>query len=99
MSTVLQQIDDNTFNYDKRLHVKGAAEIVLSSCTHFLNEGGEKVELGEEMREFLTTDVIEDFAKQALRTICFAYKDLQENEGGITHEDMHEDGFNRIVEK
>lgn len=29
MSTVLTNIDDNEYEYDKRLHVKGASEIVL----------------------------------------------------------------------
>lgn len=31
-------------------------------------------------------EVIKGYAKQALRTIGFAYKDLQENEGGPKHE-------------
>lgn len=35
-------------------------------------------------------DTIKNFAKQALRTIAFAYKDLLPNEGGPTHEEMSE---------
>jgi magnesium-transporting ATPase (P-type) len=31
--------------------------------------------------------IITDFAKQALRTICFAYKDLKANEGGPNHDE------------
>ena len=30
--------------------------------------------------------VITSYAKQALRTIAFAYKDLKEGEHGVTHE-------------
>jgi len=36
-------------------------------------------------------DVISSFAKKALRTIVFAYKDLQQNEGGESHEHMVKD--------
>ena len=43
--------------------------------------------------------IITDYAKQALRTISFAYKDLKPNEGGPTHEDMAEDKVIRAVEK
>lgn len=38
-------------------------------------------------------------AKLALRTICFAYKDLKPNEGGHSHEDMDADGVLRAIEK
>jgi len=31
MSTILTEIKDNMYSYDKRLHVKGAAEIILKS--------------------------------------------------------------------
>ena len=51
------------------------------------------------MKEYLIKNVIEEFAKGALRTICLAYKDLRPNEGGLTHEDESEDGANRVVEK
>jgi P-type Ca2+ transporter type 2B len=34
-----------------------------------------------------------------LRTICFAYKDLKQGEGGHTHEDMDEDGVIHAIEK
>jgi magnesium-transporting ATPase (P-type) len=34
-----------------------------------------------------------------LRTICFAYKDLRQGEGGPTHEDMDSEGVIRAVEK
>lgn len=47
MSTVLQ-LDDNepTENqYPKRLHVKGASEIIIESCNYYLDEQGEKKEL------------------------------------------------------
>jgi len=42
MSTVLSNIDDNEYSYDKRVHVKGASEIVLGNCSHWLNADGER---------------------------------------------------------
>ena len=41
---------------------------------------------------------IEDFATDALRTICVAYKDLQPNEGGANHSDEAPDGVQREIE-
>ena len=98
MSTILTKIEDNEFQYDKRLHIKGAAEIVLSSCSHYINEVGEKVVLTPEMKEYIIKNVIEEYAKGALRTICCAYKDLKPEEGGLTHEDDAEDGVSKVVE-
>ena len=99
MSTICQSIDDNEYKYDKRLHVKGAAEIVLGTCSHYLNEDGYREELTEDKKNDIISNVIEEFARGALRTICIAYKDLKESEGGVTHEDEDEDGINRVVEK
>ena len=45
----------------------------------------------DEMKSNLL-QTITDYAKQALRTICFAYKDLQPGDGGPSHEDMDEEG-------
>jgi Ca2+ transporting ATPase len=64
-----------------------------------LNEDGLREELTEDKKNDIISNVIEEFARGALRTICLAYKDLKESEGGVTHEDEHEDGINRVVEK
>lgn len=99
MSTVLTGISDNEYGYDKRLHTKGAAEIVLKTCSHFINEDGRVELLTDDMKSFIISSVIEEFAKNALRTICLAYKDLQVNEGGPNHEDDDPDNVNKAVEK
>jgi len=98
MSTVLQNVSDSESGHPERLHVKGAAEIVLRLCTHYVDENGDKVELTDEKREDIITNVIEKYAKKALRTICLAYRDLEEGEGGPMHEEVAEDGFNKQVE-
>ena len=44
MSTVLELGVNEVFehNYPKRLHCKGASEIVLSTCSHYLDVNGQK---------------------------------------------------------
>ena len=37
MSTILENVEDTEFGYDKRIHMKGAAEIILESCSYYLN--------------------------------------------------------------
>jgi len=37
MSTLMEKCGKTEHGYDKRIHMKGAAEIVLASCTHYLN--------------------------------------------------------------
>jgi len=48
MGTILENIVDNEFGYDKRLIVKGAVEIVLATCSHFINQEGRKENLTPE---------------------------------------------------
>lgn len=38
------------FGYPKRLHVKGASEIVLETCTSYLDESGNKQSLDDNIR-------------------------------------------------
>lgn len=90
MSTVVEVSPDETeHSYGRRLHVKGASEIVLATCSHYLNEAGEKVPLDDNVLS-LIKDKIEEYARGALRTIAFAYKDLQEGEGGDKHDEIEE---------
>ena len=98
MSTILTNITDNVYGYDKRLHTKGASEIVLSLCSNYITEDGTVENLNSDMMDYINSSVIEEFAKDGLRTIWLAYKDLRPNEGGITHEDDAPDGVNKIVE-
>lgn len=37
MSTILCNIKDNEHGYDKRVHMKGASEIVLGNCNKWMN--------------------------------------------------------------
>lgn len=98
MSTVLQNVTDSETDYPQRLHSKGAAEIVLGLCSHYIDENGERARLTDDIKQDIIKNTIEKYARNALRTICLAYKDLEENEGGATHENDAEDGVNKEVE-
>lgn len=49
MSTILNipsdEVGQTAHNYPRRIHMKGASEIVLSCVSHYLNEDGERIEL------------------------------------------------------
>ena len=81
MSTVLEKLETSNA-YGKRLHIKGASEIVKNCCSHYLDENGNVKELTDSVSKQLD-DVIHGFAKEALRTICLAYKDLLPEECGV----------------
>ena len=97
MSTVLRNVEGCEIPTDQRLHTKGAAEIVLATCSHYLDSEGNKQVMTDEMKSSLL-EVIENFARGALRTICMAYKDVQPNEGGPEHEEQDEKGH-FVIEK
>eukprot|EP00301_Raphidiophrys_heterophryoidea_P006737 c12693_g2_i1.p1 GENE.c12693_g2_i1~~c12693_g2_i1.p1 ORF type:complete len:1048 (-),score=306.87 c12693_g2_i1:242-3316(-) len=62
-------------NNKYRILTKGASEVVLGLCSHVLTENGSVVPLSAADRDNITKTVIDAFAKQALRTICIAYRD------------------------
>lgn len=92
MSTVLNldESEETEHNNPKRLHVKGASEIILESCNYYLDADGNKQDLTEDVKAKIN-ETIKNFATQALRTIGFAYKDLLAGEGGADHDRMCED--------
>jgi len=87
MSTFLE-IDDQALEgtSNRRLHVKGAAEFVLESCSHYLDENGEKKSLDDQMNQLLDNR-IKSYANESLRAISFAYKDVNTNECGPNHDE------------
>lgn len=86
MSTVLVLPENHENGHNKRLLTKGASEIVVETCSHYLDANGERVELDDNKKQELAA-TIKTYAKQALRTIAFAYKDLADGEGGPEHDD------------
>lgn len=59
-----------------RAHSKGASEIILAACDKVINADGEIVPLDEATINYLN-DTINQFANEALRTLCLAYMELE----------------------
>ncbi|XVE87010.1 hypothetical protein DITRI_Ditri18aG0081200 [Diplodiscus trichospermus] len=59
-----------------RAHTKGASEIVLAGCDKVINSNGEVVPLDEKSINHLNA-TINQFANEALRTLCLAYMELE----------------------
>lgn len=91
MSTVIEldEDDETEHGFNRRLHTKGASEIVLETCSHYIDANGDRQVLDDQIKGNLD-DIIKSYAVQALRTIGFAYKDLQKDEGGEEHEEKEE---------
>ena len=58
-----------------RAHCKGASEIILAACDKVINANGDIVPLDEVSINYLN-DTINQFANEALRTLCLAYIEL-----------------------
>ncbi|CAA3018213.1 calcium-transporting ATPase 11, plasma membrane-type isoform X1 [Olea europaea subsp. europaea] len=59
-----------------RAFVKGAAEIILGMCDKIVGKDGESVSLSVEQRKDIA-NVIDGFGCKALRTLCLAFKDIE----------------------
>lgn len=59
-----------------RAHTKDASEIVLAACNKVINSNGDVIPLDEESINNLKA-TIDQFASEALRTLCLAYMVLE----------------------
>jgi len=71
MSTVVRGANSGLI-----LHTKGASEIILDLCTHYLDAQGNKVVLTQAKKEEINTHTIDAFASNGLRTLCIAYREV-----------------------
>uniref|UniRef100_A0A803M9R6 Calcium-transporting ATPase n=1 Tax=Chenopodium quinoa TaxID=63459 RepID=A0A803M9R6_CHEQI len=72
-------------NSDVHIHWKGAAEMVLSSCTHFFDLDGCVQPIKNEMSFF--KGIIDDMAAKSLRCVAFAYRPYDRNDVPNTNEE------------
>lgn len=73
-----------------RAHTKGASEIILAGCDKVVNSEGNVVPLDETSINLLK-GTIDEFANEALRTLCLAYMDLEN--GFSPTDDIPDSGF------
>ncbi|KAB1214903.1 Calcium-transporting ATPase 2, plasma membrane-type [Morella rubra] len=76
-----------------RAHCKGASEIILAACDKVIDANGEVVPLDEASINYLT-NTINQFASEALRTICLAYMELEN--GFSAHNSIPVSGYTCI---
>ncbi|KAF9997333.1 hypothetical protein BGZ79_008980, partial [Entomortierella chlamydospora] len=62
-----------------RLYVKGASEIVLRACTHYVDSDGQVKALDENARAKFD-QIISGYADKALRTIALSYRDVSSSD-------------------
>ena len=84
MSTIGSEATGNG-GYDKRLYHKGASELVLAECSHYIDAQGQRQPITDGKNKQIK-DVIEMYADKALRTIGLAYRDLEKGEFGDNHD-------------
>ncbi|CAO2831693.1 unnamed protein product [Amaranthus hypochondriacus] len=77
----------------KRAFCKGASEIVLGLCNRMIDCNGNTVDLSEE-HLISITKVIDGFANEALRTLCLAFRDLDD---GYDENRIPEDGYTLVA--
>lgn len=58
-----------------RAHCKGASEIILAACDKVIDANGDVVPLDDSSVNYLK-ETIEQFANEALRTLCLAYMEV-----------------------
>ncbi|GAB2295561.1 Alpha carbonic anhydrase 4 [Dionaea muscipula] len=76
----------------KRAFCKGASEIVLRMCSRTIDANGEPVDLSPEQVNYVS-GIINGFASEALRTLCLAFKDLDD---GFNEKNIPEEGYTLV---
>ncbi len=62
-----------------RMYVKGAPELIFPNCSQYINLEGGASDMDDEMRrDWLNDTIINDYAKNKLRTFVLAYKDIKQ---------------------
>ncbi|XP_021833296.1 putative calcium-transporting ATPase 11, plasma membrane-type isoform X2 [Prunus avium] len=77
----------------KRAFCKGASEIVLGMCNKFIDFNGESVILSQEQEKNIK-DVIDSFASESLRTLCLAFKNIDDSS---IENDIPDNGYTLIA--
>ncbi|GMH20172.1 hypothetical protein Nepgr_022013 [Nepenthes gracilis] len=76
-----------------RAFCKGASEIILRMCNKIMDSDGKSIDLSEEQVKGVS-DIINGFACEALRTLCFAFRDLGD---AFDENSIPEEGYTLIA--
>lgn len=94
MSTIISNAHGKDA-YDKRLLIKGAAEMITKCCDYYIDETGQQCNMTDTVRTQCNT-VITNYAKKALRTIALAYRDLEPGLHGEKHDEPRDEEIKNI---
>jgi len=72
--------------YGIRAQMKGASEIVLGQCSKYMDEDGKVKEIDDATRTGIEGKIT-SYAKNALRTIAIAFRDVNQGEFGEKHDE------------
>lgn len=78
------------------LHVKGASEIITSLSVNYLDSDGNLLPFTEKKKEEIYK-IIENFAKEGLRTIGLAYRDFNSEDGNKDYEEPPESDLTLVA--
>ncbi|GAB4851634.1 Alpha carbonic anhydrase 4 [Ancistrocladus abbreviatus] len=76
-----------------RAFCKGASEIILRMCNKTIDSNGKPADLSKEQVKCIT-DIINGFASEALRTLCLAFRDLDD---GFDRNSIPEEGYTLVA--
>lgn len=57
MSTVAEKIEDTYTGTGYRLHVKGAAELILDKCSHYIDANGERKQMDDNQQQTVLSQI------------------------------------------
>jgi len=88
MSSILDNVENGLAN-KQRMHIKGASEIVLESCSHYHSfESNKIVPMTADLKQRIEEEIV-GMANKSLRTICIGYKEFNGDEDLVTKDDKN----------
>ena len=98
MSVLVTKPEDDDKSSSWTLYHKGAAELVLASCSHYLdNDGSEKPMTPAKRAEY--ERLIEQFASEALRCVALAHRCDIQKIGGVDPKTISADDVQKKLER
>lgn len=99
--TVVRHIPGNNSEEMVRIVVKGAPEYVIPCCVETIDIHFQKVSLSEEDQDALLMQTVTDMAKNQLKVISYAYREMTlstYNNLLHVHESDESDAFRDMIE-
>ncbi|XP_047943835.1 putative calcium-transporting ATPase 11, plasma membrane-type [Salvia hispanica] len=93
MSVLVQSRGGGEGGGGKRAFIKGASEIIFGMCDKSVGKDGESLPISDEQRKMIN-GVIDGFACEALRTLCVAFRDMEQSSDELS---IPEEGYTLVA--